>query len=164
MFGGQILRALAFAILALGIIWLYAKDKLSSFVAAIVLLIISTLEITMVSKKYLSDESYVSADDYANSNFAPSSIDQQILQDKDPNYRVFNMVGTSSGSTFSESKTSYFHKSVGGYHPAKLRIYQDIIEQYLSGRPSPMVLNMLNARYIIVQDPQNGQTRPDHQS
>jgi len=165
MFGGQILRALAFAILALGTIWLYAKDKLSSFVAAIVLLIISTLEITIVSKKYLSDESYISADDYANSNFAPSSIDQQILQDKDPNYRVFNMVGTSSGSTFSESKTSYFHKSVGGYHPAKLRIYQDIIERYLSGRPSPMVLNMLNARYIVVQDPQNGQpgliTNPD---
>jgi Bacterial membrane protein YfhO len=70
---------------------------------------------------------------------------------------VFNMAGTSAGSTFSESRTSYFMKSVGGYHAAKLRIYQDVIEMYLSGRPSPVVLNMLNTRYIVVADPQTGQ-------
>ena len=156
MFGGQMLRALAFAVILLGTLYLYIRNTIKPFVAAIVLVVISTLEITIVSKGYLNEEDghYVSADDYASSNFSPTPIDQQILQDKDPNYRVFNM----AGDAFNESRTSYFHKSVGGYHPAKLRIYQDLIEKYLSGRPNPAVLNMLNTKYIIVQDPQSGQT------
>ena len=156
MFGGQMLRALAFAVILLGTLYLYIRNTIKPFVAAIVLVVISTLELTIVSKGYLNEEDghYVSADDYASSNFSPTPIDQQILQDKDPNYRVFNM----AGDAFNESRTSYFHKSVGGYHPAKLRIYQDLIEKYLSGRPNPAVLNMLNTKYIIVQDPQSGQT------
>ncbi|MEQ1678245.1 MAG: YfhO family protein, partial [Chitinophagaceae bacterium] len=153
MFGGQLLRTLGFALLAGGILYFFAKRRISALVAAIALLVISTLEITVTSKPYLSDEMYVSPDEYQGSNFIPNAIDQQILKDKDPNYRVFNM----AGDTYNESRTSYFHKSVGGYHPAKLRIYQDIIEKYLSGRPNPSVLNMLNARYIIVQDPQTNQ-------
>jgi len=157
MFGGQLLRALGIAILGLGTVWLFAKNKISALVAAIILLVVSTLDVTIVSKAYLNDESYVSADEYNSENFSPNAIEQEILKDKDPNFRVFNMAGTSTGSTFSESRTSYFLKSIGGYHPAKLRTYQDIIEKYLSGRPNPAVLNMLNAKYIVVQDPQNGQ-------
>jgi hypothetical protein len=153
MFGGQLLRAVAFAILLLGTLYLYLKNYIKPFVAVIALIVISTLELTMVSKEYLSEENYVSADDFTSSNFAPSAIDQQILKDKDPNFRVFNM----AAETYNESRTSYYHKSVGGYHPAKLRIYQDVIEKYLSGRPNPGVLNMLNTKYIIVQDPQSGQ-------
>ena len=155
MFGGQLLRAAGFCILLLGTLYAYLRNWIKPFVAAVILLIISTIELTMVSHKYLDDDTYVSPDEYASSNFAPSTIDQQILQDKDPNYRVFNM----AGNPYNESRTSYFHKSVGGYHPAKLRIYQDVIEKYLSsGRPNPAVLNMLNTKYIVVQDPQSGQT------
>ncbi len=157
LFGGQLLRAFGLALLVLGIIWLYAKNKINSLTGAVVLLVISTIEIAMVSKTYFKDELFVSPDEYANTNFAAGPIDQEILKDKDPDFRVLNMAGTSSGSTFSESKTSYFHKSVGGYHPAKLRIYQDIIERYLSGRPHPGVINMLNTKYIVVADPQTGQ-------
>lgn len=155
MFGGQILRTLGFAVLLLGTLWAFLKNYINALVAAIILIVISTVELTFTSHDYLSEknEAYVAADTYESSNFSPSGIDQQILQDKDPNYRVFNM----AADTYNESRTSYFHKSVGGYHPAKLRIYQDIIEMYLSGRPSPGVLNMLNTRYIIVQDPQTGQ-------
>jgi hypothetical protein len=133
--------------------------------AAILILIISTLDITLVSHKYFSndkgpylyrsqeDQLFVSPESYSSSNFAPTAIDQQILQDKDPNFRVFNL----AGDRFSESRTSYYHKSIGGYHPAKLRIYQDVLEMYLYGNSNQGILNMLNAKYIIVQNPQTGQ-------
>ncbi|MBK7678148.1 MAG: YfhO family protein [Chitinophagaceae bacterium] len=170
MFGGQLLRALGLSLLAFGVIFAYYKNWIKGFVAAIILLIISTLDVTIVSKAYFSNEKepylserddrklFIPADDYDGANFKKSEIDDQILKDKDPNFRVFNMVGTETGGPFSESRTSYYHKSVGGYHPAKLRIYQDIIEKYLSGRATPAILNMLNTKYIIVQDPQSGQS------
>lgn len=169
LFGGQVVRALGLALLALAVLYAYFRNWISGLVAAIILLLVSTLDITVTSHTYFSNDKgpnqyktpanqlFIPADDYDNSNFGKNAIDEQILQDKDPNYRVFNMLGTESGGPFSESRTSYYHKSVGGYHPAKLRIYQDIIEMYLSARPSPNVLNMLNTRYIITQDPQNGQ-------
>ena len=121
---------------------------------AISLIAVSTLELLLVSHQYLDDENYVSPDDMVAENFTANAVDQQILKDKDPDYRVFNM----AGDTYNEARTSYFHKSVGGYHPAKLRIYQDVIEKYLSVKPSPAILNMLNTKYIIVQDPQTGQS------
>ncbi len=132
LFGGQLLRALGFAILLIGILYMYLKNYLKPLIVAIILIAISTIELTIVSKEYLPEESYVPADDFTSINFAPTPIDQQILQDKDPNYRVFNM----AGDAYSESRTSYFHKSIGGYHPAKLRIYQDVIENiYPAGLP-----------------------------
>jgi Bacterial membrane protein YfhO len=166
MFGGQILRALGFALIALGTLYFYGKNKITATIAAIILLCVSSLDITVTSYKYFNNDNdqfsmradneklFVSPDDFASSNFSPDAIEQQILQDKDPNFRVFNMAGTTGGSTFAESRTSYFFKSVGGYHPAKLRIYQDVIEKYLYGRPNPEIINMLNTKYIVVADPQ----------
>ncbi len=168
MFGGQILRALGIALLAALPLFLFVKEKISALVTAIVLLVISTLDITISSYKFFNndndqyaerrdaDKLFVSADDYANANFSLTPFDTKIREDKSPNYRVFNMLGTSSGSPFSESRTSYFHKSVGGYHPAKLRIYQDIIERYFTRSTNPGVLNMLNTRYLITQSPLSG--------
>lgn len=168
MFGGQILRAFGIALLAALTLFLFAKEKISALVAGIVLLVISTLDITISSYKFFNndndqyaerrdaDKLFVSTDDYANANFSSSPFDTQIKTDQSPNFRVFNMLGTSSGSPFSESRTSYFHKSVGGYHPAKLRIYQDIIERYFSRSTNPGVLNMLNTKYLITQSPYSG--------
>ncbi|MCE2833557.1 MAG: YfhO family protein, partial [Chitinophagaceae bacterium] len=88
--------------------------------------------------------------------FAPTQADQIIKQDPDPNYRVLNL----TQSTFNDAITSYHHKSVGGYHAAKLSIYQDLIENQLSKQPMNMsVLNMLNTRYVITQD-SSGQVMP----
>jgi len=169
LFGGQIFRTFAFVALFAAILWLFLKAKLSAVSAAIAFLLISTADITFSSYKFFnnendqyaerpeSDKLFVSEDDYQSTNFRTTDIDNEILKDKSPNYRVLNMAGTSSGSTFSESRTSYFHKSVGGYHPAKLRIYQDIIEKHFSNRPNPGVINMLNTKYIIVPDPQTNQ-------
>ncbi|MBI5858615.1 MAG: YfhO family protein [Sphingobacteriales bacterium] len=169
MFGGQIMRALGIAILAAAIFLLYAKNKIKSLTSAILLLVISTVDITLSSYKYFNNENdqyrdrpdneklFVSKEDYASTNFNPSPVESVILKDKDPNFRVFNMLGTSSGSPFAESHTSYFFKSIGGYHPAKLRTYQDIIEKYLSASPNQQVLNMLNTKYFIGADPQTQQ-------
>ncbi len=161
MFGGGLLRALAFVLILLGTIFLYLKNLIKPLLAAVIIILVSTGEIFLVSKKYLSEEDYIAKDEYESANFTPSSIDQQILRDKDPDYRVFNM----AGDAYNESSTSYFHKSIGGYHPAKLRIYQDVIEKYLRDHPKPEIVNMLNGKYIIVADPKTNQpgliTNPD---
>lgn len=153
MFGTQLLRALLLTTVCMGLLWLSAKKTIRPSLAGWSLLAISTLELSIASYEYLGEEAYLNVDEYSNSNFASSAIDQQILQDKDPNYRVLNL----STSTFNDAKTSYHHKSVGGYHAAKLRIYQDLIEKYFAGNLNTGVLNMLNTRYIIVSDPSTNQ-------
>jgi hypothetical protein len=164
MFGGQILRTLGIALLAAIALYLYVKDKISALATAIVILVISTLDITLTSHKFFNNENdqysvrpedqklFVTAEDYANTNFKASAFDILIKEDKAPNFRVLNILN----GPFAESRTSYFHKSIGGYHPAKLRIYQDIIERYFSKSTNPGVLNMLNTRYLITQSPFSG--------
>lgn len=153
MFGGQLLRTIGFVVLTLGVLYMYIRNIIKPMVVALIFLAVSSLDLLIVGNEYLNADNYVSKDEMTGSNFTPSAIDQLISKDKDPNFRVFNM----AGDTYAESRTSYFHKSVGGYHPAKLRIYQDVIEKYLAARPNPSVLSMLNAKYIIVQNPQSGQ-------
>ena len=153
MFGGQLLRTIGFCAVVIGILFLYLKKLIQPLVAAIIFLVVSSVDLLIVDKQYLNEENYVSKDEMEASNFTASAIDNEILKDKDPDFRVFRL----SADAFSESHTSYFHKSVGGYHPAKLRIYQDVIERYLSAQPNEGVLNMLNTKYYIVQNPQTGQ-------
>ena len=153
MFIGQTFRALGFAAFVVGLLYLYMKNTIKPVVVTVAVALISTIELLAVDKEYLSEEHFVSKDEMATQSFAPTAIDQQILQDKDPNFRVFN----AASNTYNEAATSYFHKSIGGYHPAKLRIYQDIIDRYLSSQINENVLNMLNAKYIIVNDPQTNQ-------
>ena len=98
-----------------------------------------------VDKHFLSNKDFVRK---ADATIKPTENDLKILQDTDPDYRVLNI----ASNTFNESQTSYFHKSVGGYSPAKLRRYQDVIDYYLSGRINPNVINMLNTRYVITRN------------
>jgi hypothetical protein len=86
--------------------------------------------------------------------------DQLILQDTDPNFRVLNL----TKSTFNESETSFFHKSIGGYSPAKLRRYQDIIDYHLAQRINLRVINMLNTKYVIVNSEQGPQVQLNEQA
>jgi hypothetical protein len=98
----------------------------------------------VVDKRFLSHDDFVPKKKSV--EIRPTAADLQILQDKHPNYRVLNL----ASSTFNEAYTSYFHKSVGGYSPAKLRRYQDIIDHYFVGSLNMDVINMLNTRYVII--------------
>lgn len=155
MFGAQFLRTLAFIALLLGLLWLYLKNTLKPFVIVIILAVVTLIDLLVIDKQYLNEDNYQSKDEMQSENFTKTAIDEQILADKALSYRVYN----AGGDRFSASdfRVPAFHKAIGGYHPAKLRIYQDIIERYLYGEPNPQVLNMLNTKYIIVQNPQNGQ-------
>jgi hypothetical protein len=153
LFGAALLRAILLTSLLGVVLWAFTKKLLSPVFALGLILVVSTAEIMLVSHDYLNEEMYMSADEYGATNFTASPIDQEILKDKDPSYRVLNL----ATSTFNDAKTSYFHKSVGGYHAAKIRIYQDLIEKYFSAGLNQGILNMLNTRYVIISDPNSGQ-------
>ena len=110
------------------------------------------LDLMPIGMHYLNEKSFESADNYAAKEFSESSADKKIfeLAGSDPNYRVFDMSG---GDPFQDSKPSYFHKSIGGYHPAKIGIYDDLATYQLNGNLNTSVLNMLNAKYIIQKTP-----------
>ncbi len=153
LFGKDIFRSFVFILLAAGLLWAYIKNKIKApvLLAGIGLLIF--VDLYVIDKRYLTEENFTEATDYEAQAFPLSEADKQILQDKDPNYRVYNMA--SGMDPFSESRTSYYHKSIGGNNAAKLGIYDDLISYQLSGSPNPQVLNMLNTRYIIQRDQQN---------
>jgi len=150
-FGGDILRSFVFVVLIAGLIFLYLKNKLNSAVLLVGVGLLVTIDLLQMGMKYLNSYNFTSKDLYETSEFPISEADKAILQDKDPNYRVFN---TTQGNPFEESRTSYYHKSIGGYHPAKLGIYDDLVSHQLSGSPNPAVIGMLNVKYIIQRNPQ----------
>lgn len=154
MFGGQVLRTVAFLALLLGLIWLYIKNMLKPMAIMAIIAVVTIADLLVIDKKYLNEDNYIPKDEVHADNPIKSQIDQQLLSDTSV-FRVYN----SGGDRFSANdfKVSTFHKAIGGYHPAKLRLYQDIIEKYLSAGGNQQVLNMLNTKYILVQNPQNGQ-------
>lgn len=138
-------RSIVFILLAAAGIVAYLKvEKMKSAVVIAIVGVLILVDLWAVDKHFLNDSHFVPKKQQL---IAPTEADKQILQDKDPDYRVLNL----ASNTFNESRTSYYHKSVGGYSPAKLRRYQDIIDYYFSGRINMNVINMLNTRYVITQ-------------
>ena len=149
-FRNDIVRALLFSLLTLAVIGLFLYKKINSTIVMIALPLLVAFDLIPFGMHYINEKSFESADKYQANQFTPSAADNQILQDKDPNYRVLDMSG---GDPFQDSKPSYFHKSIGGYHPAKIGIYDDLATYQLSGQLNPSVLNMLNAKYLIQKSP-----------
>jgi len=146
-------RSLIYILLAVGMIWLFLKAKIKPALLLSALGLLILVDLWSVDKRFLNDDSFLPK--RTAKAITPTENDLKILQDKDPDYRVLNL----ATNTFNESKTSFFHKSIGGYSPAKFRRYQDIIDYHLSNRGVNMkVLNMLNTRYVIVPTEQGGST------
>lgn len=154
LFGNDILRSFIFIALAFACLWVYIKNKLKTSYAVIALLVLSSIDILAQGRRYLNDDNFQTVEDQQSQVFSPSATNQQILQDTGY-YRVFNLVAP--GGPFNDALTSYFHNSVGGYNPAKLAIYQDLITYQLSNKININVLNMLNTKYVINRDQQNAE-------
>lgn len=146
-------RSLAFIALAAGTLWIYTRGKLKNSYLIAILGILVLADMWPVDKRYFNSSNYVTVKQY-NSPFEMLPYEKQILADKDPHFRVLNL----TTSTFNDSRTSYYLKSIGGYHAAKLRRYQDLIEEHIS-KMNMNVISMLNAKYIITQG-ENGQPVP----
>lgn len=149
LFGMQVLRTIIFMALVLGALYAYLKNIVKPVYIVATLAFISFIDLWVIDKKYLGEEHFVDRDELQTQSFTKTPIDEQILQDKNPHYRVFDI---SAG--FNDNRTAYFHRSVLGYHPAKLRIYQDVIERYFDGTSNEQILNALDTKYIINQNAQ----------
>jgi len=158
----------SFWIIVIGtlLLFLYKFKKLKAEYMVGAIAILCLIDMWQVNKRYLNDEMFVEKS--VREQAQPmTQTDRQILQDKSLDYRVLNL----SSNTFNENETSYYHKSIGGYHAAKLRRYQELIDAYISPEMQKMmpaiakaggdmtkvngdslfpVLNMLNAKYFIV--------------
>ena len=146
-------RSLLFIILSSGTIWLFVNGKLKQMWMITILGVLVVADMWPVDKRFFNDSNFVTPKQRQNT-FTMQPYEKAILSDKDPHFRVLNL----TTSTFNESRTSYYLKSIGGYSAVKLRRYQDIIEQYLS-KVSLEVISMLNGKYIITSG-ENGQATP----
>jgi hypothetical protein len=165
---GQLLRADAFRSfvfisLSTGVLWYFFKEKLSFQLLILSLSLLVLVDLWPVNKRYLNSDNFIPKKDFEEP-YKPTQADNYILGDAELNFRVLNM----AVSTFNDASTSYFHKSLGGYHGAKMKRYQELIEHQLSQEMSKLgmglnarqnpdsllqglqVINMLNTKYLVV--------------
>lgn len=168
-------RTLFVVVLGTVVLLLMRFKKLQPKYAVGTIIVLCLVDMWQVNKRYLNDEMFVERS-VRETPQQETATDQQILQDKGKDYRVLNL----ASNTFNENETSYYHKSIGGYHAAKLRRYQELIDYYIAPEMQRMmsaiataqgdmtkvagdsvfpVLNMLNTKYVIMPL-QGGQTVP----
>ncbi len=150
---GDILRSLGFVLVAAGLMFLLIRKVVTPVIAVSGLILFALIDVMVIDSKYLNSDNFQDQEENTVA-FQKTAADNAILADNSY-FRVFNM----GGNAFNENFTSYHYNSVGGYHPAKLIIYQDLIEKKLSSQqPNMNVFNMLNTKYFIQKDG-SGQTQ-----
>ncbi len=150
---GDAWRSLIVILVGFGVIFAFLKGKLNEMVATLIVAGVVLVDMYTVNKRYMNSDTFTSSYDVPEQTFVQRPADAQILQDKDMNYRVMDV------QHFGEAMPSYFHKTIGGYHAAKLSRYNDLINSQIANN-NMQVLNMLNARYFIIDD-QTVQRNPD---
>ena len=156
------LRSLIFVSLTAGLVWLYVRRKIKIGYAIALTAFLILIDMWPVDRKYLNNDQFESLS-HTRHPYQESVADRQILKDPSPDYRVLNL----TVSVFQDASTSYFHKSIGGYHGAKMERYQELYEHELfpeiqhlingfkhpdqmdSLLKSSSALNMLNTKYLI---------------
>ena len=168
-------RSVIIILIGFALLFLYKMKKLRADYMVICMAVLCLVDMWQVDKRYLNDEMFVPKSERDMPHQA-TSTDLAIMKDKSLDYRVLNL----ASNTFNENETSYFHKSIGGYHPAKLRRYQEMIDAYIAPEMQKTmqaiaaaggnmqavdgvkifpVLNMLNTKYFILPL-QGGTTAP----
>jgi hypothetical protein len=150
LFGRDLVRSLVFMALTWGLLFLYGRDKIKGNVLVIALTILAFIDLIGIDLRYLNSEKYVDKETFTE-YFTPTPADLEVMKDTGY-YRVFN---ASDGDPYQLSgataRTSYLHNNVAGYHPAKLALYNDLLDQMRRGNMA--VFNMLNTKYFILADP-----------
>ena len=168
-------RSVIIILIGFALLFAYKLKKLRADYMIAALLVLCLVDMWQVDKRYLNDEMFVPKSE-RDMPQQPTAADLEINKDKSLDYRVLNF----ASNTFNENETSYFHKSIGGYHPAKLRRYQEMIDAYIAPEMQKAmqtiaakggnmqqvdgvklfpVLNMLNTKYFILPL-QGGATAP----
>lgn len=136
-------RSLIFILLGAGVLMLYFKRAFNGTVMVLSLTAVMVIDLFSINKRYVNTDNFVPA--MEQQQFVKTHADEQILRDTAMNYRVMD------ADDFGGARSSYFHKTIGGYHAAKLTRYNDLITNQIS-KNNMGVLNMLNTRYIILGD------------
>jgi len=148
---GDAFRSFFFILIGFGIIWAFITKKLNAQLAFGLLALAILVDMWQIDRRYLNNKNFEPKTTVSN-YFQPRDVDNFISADKDPNFRVFD----ASINTFNDASTSSFHKTVGGYHAAKLKRFDELIQHQFSKSVNQDVLDMLNTKYIITQDQKTG--------
>ncbi len=141
------MTAALYMLITLASLWAFATGKLKKAPVLIIIGLIAVMDLFLVNFNYISSEKYQSKRK-SEAYFTPRPVDVQILNDKDPNFRVLD----NTINTFNSSFASYFHKTIGGNHAAKLQRFEDLRDYHIT-KNNMNVLNMLNTKYFITGQP-----------
>lgn len=152
IFGSDLIRTILLLAIAATLLGLYIKGKIKEVILIAGLAVLSSYDLLAEGRKYLNEDNFVEPNDFE-SAFTPTAADMQINKDPEKNFRVLDQA---AGGWYQDAHASYHHNSIGGYSPAKLGLYQDLLDsQLLKG--NLMVYNMLNTKYFIQRNPSTGQ-------
>ena len=139
------MRSLAFVLFTFGIVWLFIKQKLTITTLSLMLFVVILVDLWQVDKRYLKDSDFTEKQD---AGVPQRPVDAEIAKDADPDFRVFD----ATAEIKQDVQNPFFHKTLGGYSAARMKRYDELIDNQFNGRANPAVLNMLNTKYFIAPD------------